>query len=113
MTTEELAECLGVARQTVNRWIREQHWKTEKFPGVKGGRARLIHIDASVREFILNIPAFRKLPAFYQAERLSQNMRTRRTVTLIDKLLMPLKICLLRNRKNWRCFYRGKVFADF
>lgn len=31
-------------------------------------RARLIHIDASVREFILNIPAFRKLPAFYQAE---------------------------------------------
>ncbi|EAX8474887.1 putative DNA-binding transcriptional regulator [Salmonella enterica] len=68
MTTEELAGCLGVARQTVNRWIREQHWKTEKFPGVKGGRARLIHIDASVREFILNIPAFRKLPAFYQAE---------------------------------------------
>lgn len=68
MTTEELAECLGVAKQTVNRWIREQNWKTEKFPGVKGGRARLIHIDASVREFILNIPAFRKTPEFYQAE---------------------------------------------
>lgn len=68
MTTEELAECLGVAKQTVNRWIREQNWKTEKFPGVKGGRARLIHIDAGVREFILNIPAFRKTPEFYQAE---------------------------------------------
>ena len=68
MTTEELAECLGVAKQTVNRWIREQNWKTEKFPGVKGGRARLIHIDAGVREFILNIPAFRKIPGFYQAE---------------------------------------------
>ncbi|MDA8481117.1 putative DNA-binding transcriptional regulator [Citrobacter sp. Awk 4] len=68
MTTEELAECLNVAKQTVNRWIREQNWKTEKFPGVKGGRARLIHIDASVREFILNIPAFRKTPAFYQLE---------------------------------------------
>ncbi|MEG0802564.1 MAG: putative DNA-binding transcriptional regulator, partial [Citrobacter sp.] len=53
---------------TVNRWIREQNWKTEKFPGVKGGRARLIHIDAGVREFILNIPAFRKTPEFYQAE---------------------------------------------
>ena len=38
MTTEELAECLGVAKQTVNRWIREKGWKTEKFPGVKGGR---------------------------------------------------------------------------
>ncbi|WP_213133692.1 MerR family transcriptional regulator [Citrobacter sp. FP75] len=68
MTTEELAECLGVAKQTVNRWVREQNWKTEKFPGVKGGRARLIHIDAGVREFILNIPAFRKTPEFYQAE---------------------------------------------
>ena len=30
MTTEELAECLGVAKQTVNRWIREKGWKTEK-----------------------------------------------------------------------------------
>ena len=68
MTTEELAECLGVARQTVNRWIREQGWETEKFPGVKGGRARLIHIDARVQEFILNIPAFRNHSAFYQAE---------------------------------------------
>ena len=68
MTTEELADCLGVAKQTVNRWIREQNWTTEKFPGVKGGRARLIHIDAGVREFILNIPAFRKIPEFYQAE---------------------------------------------
>lgn len=31
MTTEELADCLGVAKQTVNRWIREQKWETEKF----------------------------------------------------------------------------------
>ncbi|WP_420244006.1 MerR family transcriptional regulator [Citrobacter sedlakii] len=68
MTTEELANCLGVARQTVNRWIREQKWETEKFPGVKGGRARLVHIDSRVREFILNIPAFRNHYAFYQAE---------------------------------------------
>ena len=67
MTTEEL-ECLGVAKQTVNRWIREQNWTTEKFPGVKGGRARLIHIDSSVRTFLLNIPAFRKVPEIYQAE---------------------------------------------
>lgn len=68
MTTEELAECLGVAKQTVNRWIREQKWETEKFPGVKGGRARLVHVDARVREFILNIPAFRHHSAFYHAE---------------------------------------------
>ncbi len=47
MTTEELAESLGVARQTVNRWIRQQGWKTEGLNGVKGGRARLIHIDCA------------------------------------------------------------------
>lgn len=58
MTTEELAECLGVAKQTVNRWIREKGWKTEKFPGVKGGRARLILVDTQVCEFIQNTPAF-------------------------------------------------------
>ncbi|KDA70897.1 DNA binding, excisionase family domain protein, partial [Escherichia coli 2-005-03_S3_C2] len=56
MTTEELAECLGVAKQTVNRWIREKGWKTEKFPGVKGGRARLILVDTQVCEFIQNTP---------------------------------------------------------
>ena len=53
MTTEELAENLGVARQTVNRWIRQQGWKTEGVNGVKGGRARLIHIDARVKEHIM------------------------------------------------------------
>ena len=53
MTTEELAESLGVARQTVNRWIRQQGWKTEGLNGVKGGRARLIHIDARVKEHII------------------------------------------------------------
>ncbi len=68
MTTEELAECLGVAKQTVNRWIREKGWKTEKFPGVKGGRARLILIDTQVCEFIQNTPAFHNTPVFLEAE---------------------------------------------
>lgn len=68
MTTEELAECLGVAKQTVNRWVREKHWTTEKIPGVKGGRARLIHIDSHVREFLQNTPAFHHQQAVYQAE---------------------------------------------
>lgn len=60
MTTEELAEFLGVAKQTVNRWIREQHWSTEGLPGVKGGRARLIHIDKDVRHFIMKTPTMRQ-----------------------------------------------------
>ncbi|WP_449554654.1 YfeC-like transcriptional regulator [Lelliottia amnigena] len=66
MTTEELAESLGVAKQTVNRWVRKQGWKTEGINGVKGGRARLIHIDARVREHIINLPAIRNRQAIYQ-----------------------------------------------
>ncbi|POP42390.1 hypothetical protein CHU32_24895 [Superficieibacter electus] len=60
MTTVELAECLGMATQTINRWVREQNWRTEKIPGVKGGRARLIHIDQQVCEYLTNVPALRK-----------------------------------------------------
>ena len=65
MTTEELAESLGVARQTINRWIRQQGWKTEGLNGVKGGRARLIHIDARVKEHIMSLPAVRTRQAVY------------------------------------------------
>ncbi|HHB2583125.1 TPA: YfeC-like transcriptional regulator [Enterobacter roggenkampii] len=65
MTTEELAESLGVARQTVNRWISQQGWKTEGLNGVKGGRARLIHIDARVKEHIMSLPAIRNRQAVY------------------------------------------------
>ncbi|MCK7451196.1 YfeC-like transcriptional regulator [Enterobacter chengduensis] len=65
MTTEELAESLGVARQTVNRWIRQQGWKTEGLNGVKGGRARLIHVDARVKEHIMSLPAVRNRQAVY------------------------------------------------
>ncbi|MGY5956067.1 YfeC-like transcriptional regulator [Kosakonia sp. BK9b] len=60
MTTEELADFLGVAKQTVNRWIREQRWQTESLPGVKGGRARLIHINKDVRAFIMKTPTMRQ-----------------------------------------------------
>lgn len=66
MTTEELSDSLGVAKQTINRWVRKQGWKTESLHGVKGGRARLIHIDTRVREHIMNIPAIRNRQAIYQ-----------------------------------------------
>lgn len=60
MTTAELADYLGIARQTVSRWTREQGWSTEAIPGIKGGRARLIHIDQSVRLFLANTTALRQ-----------------------------------------------------
>lgn len=66
MTTEELADYLGIARQTVNRWVREQAWQTEVIPGVKGGRARLIHIDQRVRHYLANTPALRHETTQYQ-----------------------------------------------
>lgn len=93
MTTEELAECLGVAKQTVNRWIREKGWKTEKFPGVKGGRARLILLDTHVCEFIQNTPAFHNTPMLLEAEEslaeYAPGMRTpayRQIISVIDNM---------------------------
>ena len=68
MTTEELADCLGVAKQTVNRWIREQGWHTEPLPGIKGGRARLISITPAVLEYLANMPALRNVPAENQMQ---------------------------------------------
>ena len=60
MTTAELADYLDIARQTVSRWTREQGWKTEVIPGIKGGRARLIHIDQNVQDFLANTTAIRQ-----------------------------------------------------
>ena len=59
MSTEELAERLGITRQTVNRWIREQGWHTEPMPGIKGGRARLIIITPEGLDYLANTPALR------------------------------------------------------
>lgn len=85
MTTEELAECLGVAKQTVNRWIREKGWKTEKFPGVKGGRARLILVDTQVCDFIQNTPAFHNTPMLLEAEEPLPNTHRGFALLLIGK----------------------------
>lgn len=67
MTTQELANCVGMAKQTINRWIREQNWVTERLPGVKGGRARLIHITPEVRDFLASTPRLRHLSLSLQA----------------------------------------------
>lgn len=52
MTPEELAILTGYSRQTINKWVRKQNWTTTQKPGVQGGKARLIHIDERVQEFI-------------------------------------------------------------
>lgn len=70
MTTAELADYLGIARQTVSRWTREQGWSTEAIPGIKGGRARLIHIDQNVRHFLANTTALRQQTSRVEEPRL-------------------------------------------
>ncbi|WP_323170313.1 YfeC-like transcriptional regulator [Pantoea agglomerans] len=52
LTPEELAAETGYSRQTVNKWIKLENWTTTPKPGVQGGKARLIHIDERVKNFI-------------------------------------------------------------
>ncbi|HFZ8994337.1 TPA: YfeC-like transcriptional regulator [Citrobacter freundii] len=52
MTPEELATLTGYSRQTINKWVRKEGWKTSPKPGVQGGKARLVHVNEQVREYI-------------------------------------------------------------
>ncbi|MXP49887.1 putative DNA-binding transcriptional regulator [Pantoea sp. Eser] len=52
LTPEELAAETGYSRQTANKWIKRENWTTTPNPGVQGGKARLIHIDERVKNFI-------------------------------------------------------------
>ncbi|WP_318377872.1 YfeC-like transcriptional regulator [Enterobacter sp.] len=52
MTPEELAKLTGYSRQTINKWVRKEGWVTSPKPGVQGGKARLVHVNDKVREFI-------------------------------------------------------------
>lgn len=54
MTPEELARLTGYSRQTINKWVRKEGWATSPRPGVQGGKARVVHINEQVREFIHN-----------------------------------------------------------
>ena len=52
MTPDEIARLTGYSRQTINKWVRKEGWETSPKPGVQGGKARLVHVDEQVREFI-------------------------------------------------------------
>ncbi|XTZ39529.1 YfeC-like transcriptional regulator [Salmonella enterica] len=52
MTPEELASLTGYSRQTINKWVRKEGWVTSPKPGVQGGKARLVHVNEQVRDFI-------------------------------------------------------------
>ncbi|VEC81334.1 Putative negative regulator [Raoultella ornithinolytica] len=52
MTPEEIAHLTGFSRQTINKWVRKEGWQTSPRPGVQGGKARLVHVNEQVKEFI-------------------------------------------------------------
>ena len=91
MTTEELADSLGVARQTVNRWIRQKGWKTEGINGVKGGRARVICIDAHVKEHIISLPAIRNRRAVYHVAESPSHYGVATSSSLLPQIIDSLE----------------------
>lgn len=62
MTPDELARLTGYSRQTINKWVRKEGWTTSPKPGVQGGKARLVHVNEQVREYIrmLNVQKVRE-----------------------------------------------------
>ncbi|WP_029684774.1 YfeC-like transcriptional regulator [Tatumella saanichensis] len=69
MTPEQLAIETGYSRQTINKWIKRQGWKTVHKPGVQGGKARLIHIDAEVEQFLSTVrPAAEPIGHYFSGD---------------------------------------------
>lgn len=81
MTPEELANLTGYSRQTINKWVRKEGWATSPKPGVQGGKARLVHVNEQVREYIRS--------AERSAEGLSDNLSLSGD-TSIEALLIRL-----------------------
>lgn len=65
MTPEELAHLTGYSRQTINKWVRKEGWQTSPRPGVQGGKARVVHINDQVREFIHSAQRVNEEPVDY------------------------------------------------
>ncbi len=63
----------------------EKRLENGKFPGVKGGRARLILVDTQVCEFIQNTPAFHNTPMLLEAEEPLPNTHRVFALLLIGK----------------------------
>lgn len=68
LTPEELANETGYSRQTVNKWIKRENWTTTPKPGVQGGKARLIHIDERVKNFIQSMRNLNEPNASYTTQ---------------------------------------------
>ncbi len=111
MTTEELANASAYFQTNRQSLIREQHWKTEKFPR-RQRDARLIHIDASVRSLFSIFRLSQTAWQFYQAEEAFAEYANAAHSHAYRQIIDAVEnISLLRTGKKLALFYHGKVFA--
>ena len=82
MTPEEIAHLTGYSRQTINKWVRKEGWKTSPRPGVQGGKARVVHVNDEVMEFIHSAQRASEPPAPY----ISDNPFHTLLLTLVDEM---------------------------
>ncbi|MEI2263608.1 YfeC-like transcriptional regulator [Erwinia sp. CGal63] len=83
LTPEELAQETGFSRQTINKWVKKEQWTTVPKPGVQGGKARMIHIDENVRNFLKSTRHVAEPTATY---RVTQNSLPALLMTSIQQM---------------------------
>ena len=64
MTPEEIAHLTGYSRQTINKWVRKEGWQPLR-DCVRGGKARPVHVNEQVREFIRSAQRVAETPGIY------------------------------------------------
>ena len=96
MTPDELARLTGYSRQTINKWVRKEGWTTSPKPGVQGGKARLVHVNEQVREYIRNAE---RPEGQGEAPALSGDT--------------PLEVLLVHWRKRWRQLNKNSLHPCF
>ncbi|WP_126355417.1 YfeC-like transcriptional regulator [Cedecea lapagei] len=98
MTPEELAVMTGYSRQTINKWVRKEKWATSPKPGVQGGKARLIHVDEQVRDFINSTRRVTENTARYSAADASlENLLINSVQQMSDTEQQKMSAMLLRD----------------
>ena len=89
MTPEELAMITGYSRQTINKWVRKEGWETSPKPGVQGGKARLIHVNEQVRQFIRSAQRATEPHASYIAPQTETPLESLLIRTKTNDLITP------------------------
>lgn len=99
MTSEEIAHLTGYSRQTINKWVRKEGWQTSPRPGVQGGKARLVHVNEQVREFIRSAQRVAETPGAYS----THDSDLESLLLTLSKELTPSRCCCAKGSPGY-CF---------